>query len=62
MIANPQMQHALCQSIDVGHHQMEGTGATLLNVVECVDVALVYIKVCIYQKFQWVMLFQMPFC
>jgi hypothetical protein len=61
MTANPWTQHALCQSVDVGHHQMEGTGATLSNVVERVDVSLVNVKVCVHRKFQWVMLSQTPF-
>jgi len=55
MMANRVTQHTPCLSIYVGHHEVEGTGLILLNMVKCIDMALINVKVGVGQKFRWVM-------
>jgi len=55
MMANRVTQHTPCLSIYVGHHEVKGTGAILLNMVKRIDMALINIKVGICRKFCWVM-------
>jgi hypothetical protein len=53
-------KYSLCQDIYVGHHQVECTDATLLNVVQRVDMALVHIHKCIGRKFPGLVLTGTP--
>jgi hypothetical protein len=47
MMANLTTQRAPCLSVDVGHHEMKGTRATVPNVMERINVALIHIEICI---------------
>jgi len=39
------MQRAPCLIVYIRHHEVKGTNTIILNVVECIDVALINIKV-----------------
>ena len=51
------MQCTPCLIVYIQHHEMKGTNMSILNVVECINVALINIKVQIQQELCWVMLF-----
>jgi len=44
-MANQVTQYTPCLSINVRHHEVEGTGAVLSDMMECIDVALVNVEV-----------------
>jgi len=55
MMANRVTQHTPCLSIYVRHHEVEGIGPILLNMVKRINMALINVKVGIGRKFRWVM-------
>ena len=48
MVAIQKTECAPCLSVDIRHHEVESTRAILLDVVECIDVPLIDIKVGIH--------------
>ncbi len=41
------MKDLLCLCIDVSHHKVKSAFTFLPNMVQCIDMAMVYIQVCI---------------
>jgi len=50
------MQCVPCLIIYIQHHEVKGTNTIISNVVECINVALINIKVQIQRELCWVML------